>query len=97
MIKNPSYSGKTRIAEESSAGMKSTRNPHAVDNVNVAQGPRMGNNPKMEKRQDFVDAKQARQPLADTIARAYGARSPKDKIDPKLEGIHSDTRVRYGK
>jgi hypothetical protein len=99
MIKNPSYSGKARIAENPNPGMKSTRNPHAVDSVNVAQGPRTGNAGDVTKRREFVDGKQTRAPLADVIANAYAGRGQgrSDHYDSSLEGIMPNTRVKFRK
>jgi hypothetical protein len=51
-----------------------TRNPHAVDNVNVKQGPRTGNEPASEKRSAFKAAKAERAPLATMIQDAYAKR-----------------------
>lgn len=90
------YSEKVRIETvKESAGIRSTRNPHAVDNVNQSQGPRTGNQGLSGKRGEFMDAKEARQPLADTILKAFGARDQKDFVDPKLEPISSNTRAKF--
>ena len=51
-----------------------TRNPHAVDNVNVKQGPRTGNNEETGKRSKFKEAKAEREPLATMIQDAYAKR-----------------------
>lgn len=72
----------------------STKNPHSVSNVNVAQGPHTGNKGTPSKRSDFVSAKEERAPLASVISRAYGERAQKDSIDTKLEGIESDVKPR---
>jgi hypothetical protein len=56
------------------SGRVSTKNPHAVDNVNVAQGPRTGNNESTEKRSTFKAAKAEREPLATMIQDAYAKR-----------------------
>ena len=64
-----------------------TRNPHAVDNVNVKQGPRTGNPGTASKRSDFVAAKAERAPVADSILAAYGDRAQRDYVDPRMEGI----------
>jgi hypothetical protein len=76
MIKDPRYSTEVKIEKEkdSKSARISTANPHAVKNVNQAQGPRTGNNPAMGKRSEFKDAKQARAPLAKTIEDAYAKR-----------------------
>ena len=99
MIKNPSYSGKAHIAENPNPGMTTTCNPHSVKSVNVAQGPRTGNNPSTEKRSAFVDAKQTRAPLADVIASAYDARGRgrKDDVKPSLENISPNTKAKFRK
>ena len=52
----------------------STKNPHAVENVNVAQGPRTGNNESTKKRGEFKAAKAEREPLATMIQDAYAKR-----------------------
>lgn len=51
-----------------------TANPHAVSNVNVAQGPRTGNSNPGAKRSEFKAAKEERAPLAKTIQNAYAKR-----------------------
>mgnify|MGYP000169687581 CR=1 FL=1 len=82
------YSGKVLRDEEKNPGSKSTRNLYAVDNVNVAQGPRTGNRGTPAKRGEFKAAKEERAPLADTITAAYGARAERDFIDYRhAEGI----------
>ena len=75
-----------KIAKETASAW-SSENQYHVDNVNVAQGPRTGNPGMPAKRADFISAKAERAPVADVIARAYGARTPDDYIDDKLEGI----------
>jgi len=65
-----------------------TANMYRKDNVNVAQGPRTGNaSAHNGKRADFMMEKQERAPLADAIVSAYGARTQRDYIDPKSNGI----------
>jgi hypothetical protein len=86
------YSNKVRINEEKNPGSKSTRNMNAVDNVNQKSGPRTGNAGTPTKRSDFVTAKETRAPLADMIANAYGARTPDDHVNPKLEPISSNSK-----
>ena len=56
------------------SGRVSTKNPHAVENVNVAQGPRTGNHESSEKRSTFKAAKAERDPLATMIQDAYAKR-----------------------
>jgi hypothetical protein len=55
-----------------------TKNPYAVSNVNVKQGPRTGNidggDLSAGKRKKFVEAKKERAPLAKTIEDAYAKR-----------------------
>jgi hypothetical protein len=92
--------GKVLINEEKNPGSKSVKNQHHRDNVNVPQGPRTGNTgAHAAKRGAFKTAKAERAPLADMIERAFGARGTRDKeeINPGLEGVHSDTRVKYKK
>jgi hypothetical protein len=74
-----------------------TKNPHAVSNVNVAQGPRTGNRGTPAKRGDFQEAKAARAPLATTINKAYGERAQDDYISPKGTGISPDTKAKFKK
>ena len=68
------YSGKVLRNEEINPGSKSVKNPHARDNVNVAQGPRTGTDGTMSKRTDFKAAKSEREPLATMIQDAYAKR-----------------------
>ena len=95
MIKNPSYSAKTRIAENPNPGTRTTANPHRPATVNQPQGPRTGNNPATAKRTAFVDGKQDRAPLADVITNAFAGRTPRDHVNPALEGVHTDTNVKF--
>ena len=100
MIKNPSYRSNVRLDEEKNPGAKTTRNPNAVDNVNQAMGPRSGNRGTPAKRSEFIDGKDQRTALADTINRAYAMRSPttrshtKITIDPTLEGVEENVKPR---
>ena len=92
------YSGKVLINEQSSPGAKTTKNPNAVANVNQKQGPRTGNASAHDgKRSDFKSAKEERAPLADMIARAFGARAQDDKVNPKLEPVSADSKRKYKK
>jgi hypothetical protein len=76
--------------------MIDTKNPHSVTNVNAKQGPRTGNaSAHAGKRREFQDAKAARAPLADEIARAYGDRAQRDYIDPRMEGISPVTAKKF--
>jgi hypothetical protein len=86
------YSNKVRINEEKNPGSKSTKNMYAVDNVNQKSGPRTGNAGTPSKRSDFSTAKEARAPLADMIASAFGARAQDDYVNPKLEPISSNSK-----
>lgn len=99
MIKNPSYKGDVKIAKDTAAKFSGKGNPNSVTNVNVAQGPRTGNNQSMTKRNDFVAAKQTRAPLANVIADAYTARGKgrADTIKKSEEGISPDTKVKFKK
>lgn len=97
MKNDPRFSQEVKIAKDKAAGW-SVKNLHAVDNVNVAQGPRTGNRGSMEKRMDFIDGKAERAGLADTVNRAYELRSPttrshtKITIDPTLENVVPDVK-----
>ena len=93
------YSGKVLIEKTTEKeGIKSTRNPKAVDNVNVAQGPRAGNSGRSGKRSEFRAAKETRQPLATVIEAAYGYRGASlNKVDAKLEPISSTSRRKFSK
>ena len=51
------------------------RNLYAVDNVNVAQGPRTGVSGAAGKRSSFQESKEAREPLATIINDAYAKRA----------------------
>ena len=100
MIKNPSYSGKVRIDEEKNTGRASPKgNPYSVGNVNQEQGPRTGNNPKMEKRSAFVEAKQERAPLATVIEDAYAKRQHEYEDFEYTNGgsINDNTKAEFHK
>ena len=75
----------------------STRNPYTVDNVNVKQGPRTGNNPEMTKRSDFKAAKAEREPLATMIEDAYAARQHEYEDYEYTNGgsIHDNVREEF--
>jgi hypothetical protein len=66
--------GAVKIAKEDASSWTS-RNLYAVDNVNVAQGPRVGVNGAKGKRASFQEAKEAREPLATIINDAYAKRA----------------------
>lgn len=89
------YSGKVLIDEQSSPGMRTTRNPKAVANVNQPQGPRTGVAARAGKRADFKAAKAEREPLAEMITGAFAARDPKDHVNAKLEPIRSNSKESY--
>ena len=80
-----------KIAKETASAW-SCENQYHKDNVNVAMGPRTGNNGTPSKRTDFVSAKAEREPLADSILAAYGARAQDDYVNPKLESIRSTVK-----
>lgn len=93
MISNSDKKGAVKIAKEKAAGW-TCANPYAVDNVNVAQGPKTGNQGLKGKRSSFISAKEGREPLADSINRAYGMRAQSDAIDRKAEGIEPIVKPR---
>jgi len=93
-----SQKGRVLINEEKNPGSKTTKNPYAVSNVNQPQGPRTGNaGAHAGKRSAFTAAKAEREPLATMIEAAYTMRGTRDKdeINPGLEGIHADTKVKF--
>ena len=78
-----------------------TRNRYHKDNVNVAQGPRVGNSsPRAGKRATFLDSKAEREPIADEIERAFAVRdqeleaNPGEHEVPGSGGIDSNSQVR---
>ena len=92
------YSGKVLIDEEKNPGSKTVKNPHSVANVNQPQGPRTGNAGAHDsKRGNFKAAKSERAPLADYIARAFGARGQdnKETVKPGLEPIASNSERKF--
>ena len=70
----------------------STKNPQAKP-INQGRGPTTGNQSVGSKRSEFLAAKQGGEKveLANMIMSALEARSPDDKVDPKVEGLHSNT------
>ena len=83
--------GRVRILKEAESDRPDTadertrfsRNPHARDNVNVPQGPRVGMaGAHLAKRGNFLDAKAERQPLADMIERAFAGRAAELEANP---------------
>ena len=101
MISNSVKRGPVRIEREgASTVISNTRNPYAVDNVNVAQGPRMGNrNLDQTKRTEFMAAKEAREPLATMIEAAYAARQHEYQDFEYTNGgsIHDNTKEPFHK
>jgi hypothetical protein len=92
--------GKVLINEEKNPGSKTTKNPHAVANVNQPQGPRTGNTGAHDgKRAAFKSAKEERAPLADMIAKAFGMRGEDNKVKtkPGLEPISANTKAKFKK
>ena len=92
------YSGKVLIEKEQDTAARTPEsirtNMYNRTNVNVAQGPRMGNDGSVEKRQSFKAQKAEREPIANMITDAFAARDPKDHIQRNLEGIESDVPPR---
>jgi len=74
MNNSKTVKGPVKIAKETEAKWTS-KNLYAVDNVNVAQGPRVGVNGAAGKRASFQEQKQAREPLATIINDAYEKRA----------------------
>lgn len=74
------------------------RNPYARDNVNVSQGPRVGNSGAHEsKRGAFKADKAERQAIADEIEKAYGLRQMRDYAEhdyPEDGSIDENSGVR---
>ena len=95
------YSGKVMIEKvtEKTGVRTATRNPHARDNVNVAQGPRTGNEPSSTKRSAFKAAKEERAPLATMIEDAYAKRQHEYQDFEYTNGgsIHDNTRAEFKK
>ena len=96
------YSGKVLIEKEKDTTTRTAesirRNPHARDNVNVPQGPRVGNDGSHDaKRGNFKTAKEERAPLADFITRGFEARGQDDKEhrNPGLESISADSKRKF--
>jgi len=88
------------LVEEHSLGRLSG-NPHAVDNVNAPMGPRTGNaGAHAAKRGNFLDEKESRRPLADSVTAAFSRRAaeleanPGEHETPGSGGIDSNSQVR---
>ena len=93
MISNSVKKGPVKIDKSSgSTVISSTANPYRKDNVNVSQGPKMGNHGTPSKRSDFVASKAEREPVATLIQDAYAARDQKDFVSKKLEPVASNVR-----
>jgi len=73
MISNSVKKGQVKIARETASSW-SCENQYHKDNVNVAMGPRMGNEGTPSKRREFTAAKEAREPVARVIQDAYAKR-----------------------
>jgi len=73
-------------------------NPYHRDNVNVAMGPRQGNEgAHSAKRGNFKAAKAERLPLAEEIMKAFGEREIRDYEEhefPESGAIDSNSHVR---
>ena len=106
MKNDPRFSQEVKIAKDKSASW-GTRNPHAVDNVNVAQGPRTGNSGTPSKQKSFLSEKSDRGSymagLADMVSTAFGKRGAGMKpnrpasADPAaLKSISPVTRTKRG-
>jgi len=87
------YSEKVLIEPvKEKTGRTSTANQHHRDNVNAAQGPGHGNTGTPAKRSSFKSAKAEREPVAASIMAAYGARTPADHVETRLEPIRSTVK-----
>ena len=94
------YLGHVRIEKESKADRPDRRdesfgrNPHARDNVNVAQGPRTGNTGAHEaKRGNFKAAKAERYELSDMVERAFAGRKHELEANPGEHEVHEDGSI----
>ena len=94
------YLGHVRIEKSSKADRKDTRdesfgrNPHARDNVNVAQGPRVGNEAAHDaKRGRFKAAKAERYELSEMISRAFAGRAHELEANPGEHEVHEDGSI----
>jgi len=99
MIKNPSYKADVKLAKDSAAKFSGKGNPKSVSNVNVAQGPRTGNQGlTAAKRTDFVAAKQERAPLADQVTNAFAVRGKgRAESISKTDQVGDNTRAKFKK
>ena len=94
------YTGKVRIEKSSSADRPDRRdesfgrNPHARDNVNVAQGPRTGNEgAHLAKRGNFKAAKAERYELSEMVERAFAGRARELEANPGEHEVHADGSI----
>ena len=97
MISNSDKKGAVKRAKDSAASW-TCENMYHKDNVNVAQGPRMGNkNLDQAKRTEFNAAKASREPLATMIQDAYAARQHEYEEFEYTNGgsIHDNTRASF--
>jgi len=87
-----------KIANEKASAW-SCENQYHRDNVNVAMGPRTGNDGMPAKRAEFTAAKASREPLARMITDAYVARAHEYKDFEYTNGgsIHDNTQVDFKK
>jgi len=76
-------------------------NPHSAANVNAPQGPRRGNEgAHPAKRGNFLDAKEERAPLADSVMAAFSSRAKELEANPGEHevagsgGIDSNSQVK---
>ena len=94
------YHGKTYIEKSSTADRPDRRdesfgrNPHARDNVNVAQGPRTGNAGAHDaKRGRFLAEKAERYELSDHITRAFEGRAKELEANPGEHEVHDSGEI----
>jgi hypothetical protein len=99
MISNSNKKGPVKLDKDTGARSWSPKNAYAVDNVNVAQGPRTGTQGLNGKRADFIAAKEAREPLATIINEAYVKRAHEYEEFEYTNGgsIHDNTKAEFNK
>lgn len=66
-------------------------NPYSVTNVNVPQGPRVGNKGTPDKREDFIDDKKSRMPSAKQVESAFAKRAG---IPTKTNIVNGEVKVK---
>jgi hypothetical protein len=60
---------------------------------NYGSGPRLGNeSARADKREIFKEGKTERSNLADSINKAFTARTMPPSVDPRLESVASDVK-----